>query len=481
MKKANFLYQDIAQQLEESILNAVLKSGDKLPSVRLLSKQRGVSPSTIFQAYYQLEAKGLIEARPKSGYYVRFQPNIPEPTPSPPSTRQPSDPQMINSQHMIEELVELRDLANVLRLSTAVPSHSLLPSARLNKSVIEAIRKEKENILNYVPTQGNVALRGAIARHLLNWGGQFVPEDVVITNGCMEALNLCLRTLVKAGDVIVMDQLSYFGIHQSVESLGLKVIPIPSRAPNGLDLNLLKEALLQHPVKAALFVVNFHNPTGSIMPDDTKKALVNLLKEHQVPLIEDDIYGELYFGKARPGTCKQFDEDGLVLYCSSFSKTLVAGYRIGYCLPGRFRDALVRQKRIENVSTSSLPQSALLHFLNKGRFDYHLRKLRNALHTQALRYAQCIQESFPDGTHFCHPQGGIVLWIALPPYCNGYELFRVAKNQKISIAPGQIFSINGGFENYFRLSFSEPFDDKIEKALRKLGELAVRLANRSKQ
>lgn len=475
MKKSNFLYQNIAQQLEESILNAVLKSGDKLPSVRLLSKQRGVSPSTVFQAYYQLEAKGLIEARPKSGYYVRFQPTTPGPTTASAVEQKTADPQMVNSMHMIEELVELRDLANVLRLSTAVPSLALLPSARLNKSVVEAIREEKEKILGYIPTQGNEALRGAVARHLLNWGGQFLPDDIVITNGCMEALNLCLRTLVKAGDVVVMDQLSYFGIHQSVESLGLKVIPIPSRAPDGLDLNILEEALLQHPVKAALFVLNFHNPTGSVMPDHTKKALVELLRKHQVPLIEDDIYGELYFGKARPGTCKQFDEDGLVLYCSSFSKTLAAGYRIGYCLPGRFKDALVRQKRIENVSTSTLPQAALLHFLNKGRFDYHLRKLRNALHTQALRYAQCIQESFPEGTHFCHPAGGIVLWVALPPHCNGYELFRIAKDQQISIAPGQIFSINGGFENYIRLSFSEPFDSKIEKAIRKLGELLFSL------
>lgn len=477
MKKGSFLYQSIAQQLEESILNAVLKSGDKLPSVRLLSKQRGVSPSTIFQAYYQLEAKGLIEARPKSGYYVRFQPNMPGPTPATQPRQKCADPQVVNSLHMIEELVELRDLANVLRLSTAAPSLSLLPSARLNKSVVEAIREQKENMLRYMPSQGHPELRSAIARHLLNWGGQFLPEDVVITNGCMEALNLCLRALVKAGDVIVMDQLSYFGIHQAVESLGLKVIPIPSRAPNGLDLNLLKEALLQHPVKAALLVLNFHNPTGSVMPDETKKELVKLLKSHQVPLIEDDIYGELYFGKARPGTCKQFDEDGLVLYCSSFSKTLAAGYRIGYCLPGRFKEALVRQKRIENVSSSSLPQTALLHFLNKGRFDYHLRKLRNALHTQALRYAQCIQKCFPPGTRFCHPNGGIVLWIALPPHCNGYELFRMAKDQQISIAPGQIFSINGGFENYIRLSFSEPFNAKVEKALRKLGEMANILAD----
>lgn len=479
MKKDNFLYQTIAQQLEEGILNQVLKSGDKLPSVRVLSKQRGVSPSTVFQAYYQLEAKGLVEARPKSGYYVRFKLPVPEPEPKPKAKQTPADPQVINTHRIIDELVELRDLDNVLRLSTALPSLSLMPSARLNKSIIEAIRKEKNNLLNYTPTQGNYKLRSAIARQLLNWSGPFLPEDVVITNGCMEALNLCLRTLVKPSDVIVMDQLSYFGIHQAVESLGLKVVPIPSKAPCGLDLNLLREALDQHPVKAALFVMNFHNPTGSVVPDQAKKELVQLLKKYEVPLIEDDLYGELYFGKARPSTCKQYDEDGLVLYCSSFSKTLVAGYRVGYCVPGRFKEALTRQKRIENVSTSSLSQAALLHFLQKGRYNYHLRKLRNALHTQALRYAQCIQEHFPAGTRFCHPNGGIVLWIALPEHCSGYELFRQAKDQQISVAPGQIFSLNGGFENYIRLSFSEPFDEKVEQALQKLGTIATSIAKDS--
>ena len=347
----NFRYEQIANKLEDSILNHVLKVGEKLPSVRLMSKHQNVSPSTIFKAYYQLEAKGLIEARPKSGYYVRFryaergspiislltQPNI----------------KSINTHQIIQELEELRDSETIVSLSSAIPSPKLLPLAKLNKSVVEALRKEKNLLLKYTHPKGNKELRRIIAQQLLNWGGNFREEDLVITAGCMEALNISLLILTQPGDVIAIDELTYFSIHQAVEKLGLNAVSIPI-TPKGLDLPFLKKAIDKFPIKAGLFVSNFHNPTGACLPDFQKKEMVELMTERQIPIIEDDIYGELYFGKNRPSTCKFFDTEGWVLYCSSFSKTLAPGYRIGYCQPGRFLEQFSHHKRILSLSTSTV-------------------------------------------------------------------------------------------------------------------------------
>ena len=470
----NFRYEQIANQLEISILENTLKVGEKLPSVRLLSKQQNVSPSTIFKAYYQLEAKGLIEARPKSGYYVRFR-QIARPSPTTPITTQPNV-KAIDTSDIIKELEELRSAENIIKLSSAVPSPDLLPLAKLNKSVVEAMRAEKNLLLKYPHPQGNRELRRHIAQQLLNWGGNFRAEDLVITAGCMEALNISLMILTQPGDVIAIDQLTYFSIHQAVETLGLKAISIPV-TDKGLDLDFFKKAIARYPVKIGLFVTNFHNPTGVCLPDEQKKELVELITEKQIPMIEDDIYGDLYFGKKRPSTCKFYDTEGWVLYCSSLSKTIAPGYRIGYCQPGRFLEQFAHQKRILSLSTSSLPQAAILNFLKKGRYDFHLRKLRTALHTQALRYSQCILAYFPKEIYFKVPAGGFNFWIEFPKDFNSTELFKAAKNQQISIAPGQIFSVASEFKHCIRLSFAVPFTEEIEEGIKQLGQLARQQLN----
>jgi len=464
-----FRYDQISNQLEDSILKGVLKVGEKLPSVRLLSKQQHVSPSTIFKAYYQLEAKGLIEARPKSGYYVRFR-HAERTAPISPSTTQPNV-KAIDTSEIIKELEELRSAESILKLSAAVPSPQLLPIARLNKSITEAVRTEKNFLLKYTHPQGNPELRRVIAQQLLNWGGSFRAEDLVITAGCMEALNISLMILTQPGDVIAIDELTYFSIHQAVERLGLKAVSIPVTA-KGLDINFLKKAVEKFPIKAGLFVTNFHNPTGVCIPDLQKKELVAFMTAKQIPIIEDDIYGELYFGKNRPSTCKFYDKEGWVLYCSSLSKTIAPGYRIGYCQPGRFLEQFAHQKRILSLSTSSLPQAALLNFFQKGRYDFHLRKLRTALHTQALRYSQCILQYFPVGIYFSVPEGGFNFWIEFPKGFDSYQLFKAAKDQQISIAPGQIFSVESDYKHCIRLSFAEPFTEEIKEGIKQLGVLA---------
>lgn len=470
-----FLYERIADTLEQSIRQGTLKEGDKLPSVRYASKQRGVSPSTIFQAYYLLEAKGLIEARAKSGYYVKFEVQ-PAARPSylAQKSLQPTIKQL-DTAHIVEEMEELRDNTTTLRLSSAYPALELLPIAKIQKAIVEATRKNKANLLPYALPQGNKALRNIIGKQLLEWGDYYSPEEMLITNGCMEALNLCLRSVVQAGDIIAMDQLTYFGIVQMVEQLGLQVVAVPVHYENGLDIDFLEKAIASFPIKACLSVTNFNNPTGTSIPAEQKKRLVELLSQHEIPLIEDDIFGDLYFGATRPSTCKQFDRGGWVMYCSSFSKTLAPGFRVGYCLPGRFLTQVVQQKRIQSISTNSLAQLALVHFLQKGRYGFYLRKLRTALHKQALQYAQAIRMHFPARVRFVMPAGGMVLWLSFPLAFDGYALFRAAKEQDIGISPGQVFAVEGNFKNYIRLSFSHPFDEKVDAGLQQLGQLAKKL------
>jgi DNA-binding transcriptional MocR family regulator len=469
--KSDHKYMEVADRIETLIDKKVLKVGDKLLSVRALSKEQGISLSTSFQAYYLLESKGLIEARPQSGYYVKYSPehilDLPKVCDPVDDAVPVSVDEMINSVYS-----NLSSGDNLLNFSMATPSIKLLPMAKLNKAVVQAIRESKTSCLNYEHIQGNASLRKQIARQAFNWGGTPSEDDIVVTAGAVEALSLCVKAITKPGDAVAIESPTYFAIFQVMESHGLKVVEIPTDPVLGLDLDYLEQAIPRFDVKACLFVNNFNNPLGSCMPDDRKKQLVEMLAKKEIPLIEDDIYGELYFGKTRPKTCKSFDKKGLVLHCASFSKSLAPGYRIGWVIPGRFKEKVIRLKRMHTVSTNTLTQAAVANFLSNGRFELHLRHLRKALHTQSLKYVQAVSEYFPESTRITRPQGGFTLWLEMNEKVNAYKLHkRALQKHNIGIAPGQIFSSQGLFENCFRLSYGEPWNDKIEEGIKTLGKL----------
>lgn len=462
-------YVEVADRIEALIDKQLLKVGDRLPSVRALSKEQGISLSTAFQAYYSLESKGLIEARPQSGYYVKFSSNHIHPLPKvsdPPDDAIPvSVDEMINNVYM--------DFSNekILNFSMGAPAVELLPAAKLNKAVMHALRESKTSCLHYEHVQGNVLLRKQIARQAFNWGGTPSEDDIIVTAGAVEAISLCVKAITEPGDAIAIESPTYFAIFQVMESHGLKVVEIPTDPVTGVDLEYLEQAIPRFDIKACLFVNNFSNPLGSCMPDDRKKQLVEMLASRQIPLIEDDIYGELYFGKTRPKTCKTFDKEGLVLHCASFSKSLAPGFRIGWTIPGRFKDKVISLKRMHTVSTNTLTQAAVANFLSNGRFELHLRHLRKALHTQSLLYLQSICEHFPKDARVTRPQGGFTLWIEMNEKINAYKLHKRALKHRIGIAPGQIFSSQGRFENCFRISYGEPWRPEIGDGLQMLGKL----------
>ncbi len=467
------LYIQVADGLEKMIAEEVLRIGDKLPSVRVLSDEYGISMGTAFQAYYHLEGRGLIESRPKSGYYVRFNhhrfPELPNHI----------KPEALSHEVSIKEMIAsiYTDIATtgVTNFALAVPDASLLPAAKLNKSAIYALRNTRNHCMDYEHTQGNVELRKQIAKLAFNWGVNIKPDDVIVTSGCLEAISLCLKAITGFGDTVAVECPTYFGINQLIESLGLKVVEISTDPVTGVDLDDLQKAIKKFSIKACVFIPNFNNPLGSCITDENKKKLVELITRYNIPLIEDDIYGELYFGKVRPRNCKYYDTKGLVMYCSSLSKSLTPGYRIGWVIPGKFFDAVKQLKRIQNISSPTLTQAAIAHYLKHGRYEFHLKNLRKALHTQSLRYVQAIITYFPADTKVSRPHGGFILWLELNKKVNAFKLRTEAMKHHISIVPGKIFSAGNNFSNCIRISFGKPWNDDTDYGLMMLGKLIKKM------
>jgi DNA-binding transcriptional MocR family regulator len=469
-RKRTLLYQRIAEILEVQIQKGVLEAGDRLPSLRSICMEYGISMSTALQAYLELEKKALIEAKPQSGYYVSYLykhfPPIPA-TSTPGSSNHHSEPGKI-----ISRVYYSIGSRKTSPFSLSVPADELLPIAKLNKAVAQAMRELPGSGTSYEDVQGNLKLRRQIARWAYAWEGKLNADDLVTTAGCKHAVSLCLMALTKRGDTIAVESPVYFGILQLAQSMGLKVIELPTHPQTGVDPDDLKKALLRNKVKTCLLVSNFNNPLGSLMPDENKKRTVDLLEYHGVPLIEDDIYGDVFFGKNRPRNCKTYDESGNVLWCGSASKTLAPGYRVGWVAPGRYIEEIKKLKLFHTVSSVTLTQEVVATFLEQGRYEHHLRKLRSTLLTNSLRFIKAIGTYFPEGTKVSRPQGGFVLWLELPEKINTADLYDTAIRHNISIAPGRIFTLRNQFHHCMRLSYGFLWNDKTDRLLKQLGTLA---------
>ncbi|RFS20454.1 PLP-dependent aminotransferase family protein [Chitinophaga silvatica] len=474
IKTADHLYLQVADNIEQLIEKEVMKIGEKLPSVRMLSKQQGISLSTAFQAYYHLEAKGLIESRPKSGYYIKFNSRR---MPAMPSASAPvrKSCEVTVSEMVLQVFHQYRG-TGIMDFSIAMPPATVLPAAKMAKAVTHALRTLPDYGVGYEPLQGNATLRQQIARLSLSWGAAFTGDDIITTNGCMDALTLSLSASTKPGDTIAIESPAYHGSMQLAESLGLKVLELPMHPVHGVDLAYLDKAIPKHKIKACLFVTNFNNPLGTCMAEKDKKKLVDIIVKHDIALIEDDIYGDLYFGKQRPVNCKTFDKLGHVILCSSISKSLAPGYRVGWAIPGRYKDKMLRIKHNHSLATASITQAAVGHFLEIGRYEFHLRNLRKILHTQCLRYTQAINEYFPESTKVSRPLGGCVLWVELEDHINTFELFQQALKHQITFCPGRIFSLQNKYNNCLRISFGTPFSKQVEDSLKTLGKLIRKMS-----
>jgi DNA-binding transcriptional MocR family regulator len=463
------LYVELARSIEQLIDQGTLRPGHRLPSVRRMSLQRDVSISTVLQAYTLLENHGCIEARPQSGYYVRPRlPSAPEPRMAKPMAK----PSFVGVKDLTAEVISHAVDPSYVPLGAACPDASLFPTKKLARILASVGRNDPAMLGRYSMNWAFEPLAREIARRYLQAGCPIGHEELVVTVGCTEALNLSLRAITKPGDTIAVETPAFFGFLETIQSLNLRVLEIPTDPRTGLCLDATREALAQNDVKAVLVMPSYQNPLGSCMPDAKKEKLYDLLCEFDVPAIEDDIYGDLHFGDRRPKPLKAWDTDGRVLLCSSFGKTLAPSLRVGWCAPGRYLERVRRLKFTNTLGTPVILQKTISDFLRNGGYDHHLRSIRRAYHQQLHLVSQSILRNFPEGTRLSRPEGGFILWVELPPRVDTLKLHHDALKQRINTAPGPIFSVKDRYRNCLRVSCGVPWSDTIESALRTLGDLA---------
>lgn len=465
--KKEALYLKIAKVIEEQIDSETLKLGDKLPSIRSIQKIYNVSINTAKQAFLELESKSLIEARPKSGYFISKTSRRKFSLPT--VSRLKSSQDEKHPEDLISKVFNTLENKDIRLFSLGVPDKSLLPIAKLNKGIIAVVQKLNDGGTSYEPVQGSLNLRRTVAKWSLVLEGKLTEDDIVTTSGTMNALYNCLMAVTQRGDTIAVETPVYFGILQMARSMGLNVIEIPNNPLTGIDLEALKKVLPK--LKACCFISNFSNPLGCLMPDEHKKELVRMLTEYNIPLIEDDLYGNLFFGATRPKPCKAFDEAGIVMWCGSVSKTLAPGYRVGWVAPGKFKDKIIRQKLLQTISTPSLYQEVIADFLEHGRYDHHLRTIRTKLYTSCLKFQGAIEDYFPNNTKISQPLGGFMLWLELDKKIDTAKLFDIAIKQKISFAPGRMFSLHNQYNNCMRLNYGQEWNEDIDFDLKRLGNI----------
>jgi DNA-binding transcriptional MocR family regulator len=464
------LYEQVAERLQRLMTDGTLQPGDRLPSVRKLRSQLSISTATVLEAYRLLEDQGLITVRPQSGYYVK--PTALHRLQEPAATAPPKQACDIDISLAFQVVNSMRD-RTLVQLGAALPALALLPLAPLNRLMGKVMRENPTLAHSYGDSLGCPELRAEFAKRMLDAGCTVAPDQIVITNGANEAIHLCLQALTQPGDTVAVESPTYFTMLEALKSLGLKALTLPTHPRDGISLTHLEDALRSGDVKLCLLVSNFSNPLGSCMDDARKKRLVTLLNQHDVPLIEDDVYGDLYFEGTRPKAIKAFDTEDRVVYCASVSKTLSPGLRIGWCAGGRYHAKVSQMKSILNQNTAVGPQLTVAAFLANGGYERHLRHLRRSYQNQMTRMLQAICDDFPAETFVTRPQGGHVLWVELPNEFDAMQLYHDALEHHIAIAPGVMFSASGQcYKNCFRLNTAVLWSDTVEQAMKTLGRLA---------
>jgi DNA-binding transcriptional MocR family regulator len=474
---SRFRYEEVADLIARLVDSGTLAPGSRAPSLREISEQQRVSLSTALQAYRLLEDRGVLQARPQSGHYVAKR--IPIHLATPAISNPPAKATPVAVAATLLRLHQYSVDPRLVPLGWAIPNAELLAAARLDRFLARAARTKGTTYNTYSPPKGELRLRQEIARRALRSGAELSPEDIVITAGCMEAITLALSVVTRPGDTVAVESPTYFGLLRALEVLGLKVFELPTDATDGIDLAALKRVLERRSVKACLFSSGFNNPLGCTMPTEKKLKVLSLLARHRVPLIEDDINGDIYFGSERPPPFMALDRGGnAIIYCSSFSKTVAPGYRIGWMAtktPAHMQSALTR-KLAFTLSGPPLLQVALAEFLSSGGYDNHLRRIRRVFENTIGQMSRAVEPSFPVGTKVSRPAGNFVLWLELPKSVRTSALFDQALENGICFVPGDVFSASGRYQHCLRLSCGHGWDERVEKGVVKLGKLACAAA-----
>lgn len=466
-KSDTYLYRQVIDLITENLESGTLLPGDRLPSLRKMSKAAGVSIPTVRQAYIELERRRSVESRPKSGFYVRHKPanGIVRMT-----RAGAMKPAALCCRPLMERVYDGINRPDLVPLGIANPSMAKPAAKTLHRTMKRIMARAEERSLGYASTLGEPTLRRQIAYQYLDSMGVTVePDEICITNGGQEALLLALRAVANTGDVVAVETPTYHGMLELIDSLGMLAVEVETCPEEGVTLAALERTLKEHPVKACMFSTTLGNPLGVTMPDEDRVRMVRLLEEFDVALVEDDVYGELRFDGKRPVPTQFLSSKARILTCGSFSKTAASGYRIGWIVANKLIDDIARLKRAFSCSSGFLQQLTLADFLASGDYARHIKALRPVLQHNAERMQALVADHFPQQTRTSRPVGGSVLWLELPKGVDSEQLFDDAIDAGISIAPGHIFSPLARYTNFIRLSFGHPWCDKTESAIRWLG------------
>ncbi len=470
-------YEDLACRIAELIRSGSYKPGDRLPSIRELAATFCVSVNTVREAYALLEKDRFVEAVSYRGYFVADREHVAPPTVPNPASMNPELFSLCSIYSTLRKYSPETEDAGGLAIATA--SSRLWPVERLQKHAVDAVRLHPDVAFDYQMSPGYEPLREQIAILGLSSKTRMSADRVIVTSGCQESIYLALAATVAPGETVAVETPVYFNLLDMLSQFRAKVLEIPCAGEGGMHLETLEFALDHHRVSAVLTIANFNNPTGSVMSDERKERLVGMLSRRGIPLIEDDIYGDIHYGGAegadRPRTCKSFDRDGTVLYCSSLSKTLSPGLRVGWIEAGRWHDQAERLKTLVNLGASSLSQVTAALFLQEGSFPRHVRRLRAIVGENMDALRRSVREYFPEGTTMTDPSGGFVLWVSLPRGASSMELYRRALERNVLIAPGRVFSLEDRYNSSLRLN-AGVWESSTDGKIRLLGSLAREIA-----
>jgi DNA-binding transcriptional MocR family regulator len=465
------LYGAIAQELEELIRSGTLPVGDQLPSIRSLCLSRKVSTATALKAYEALESGGLIESKPRSGYFVKPFPKKPR---LPRTSRPRANSTALDVSDLVFQTLEASRNREIVPLGSAFPGPMQFPWKKLARYLGSSARRiDPWKTVESLPP-GDLELRQQIAKRYLRLGVSVPIEQIVVTSGALEALNLALQCVTRPGDTIAIESPTFYGCLQAAQRLGLHVVEIAMHPTEGLDLGALQASIDRYPIRACWLMPTLQHPTGATLSLTRKKELVRMLASHDIPLIEDDAYAELQYAATPEPPAKAFDRTGQVLHCGSFSKCLAPGYRLGWVSAGRYAGELSRRKMETSISTSLPVQQGIAAMLRHGAYDVHLQKLRRSLASQQGLALQSLQRHFPPGYRVAAPRGGYFLWIECAAAVDSLDVHRRALDAGITIAPGPIFSARQQFSNYLRLNTGHPWGPEMERAIQKLGQILRR-------
>jgi DNA-binding transcriptional MocR family regulator len=469
------LYEQLADELGGLIASRVFAPGDRLPSIRHLAQQKRLSVSTVLQALRLMEDRGLVEARPQAGYYVRHRPRMMAVMSDVPQLQEPA---FVGIQNLLMRVLKANEDTALVQMGSSWPLGEMLPMKRMQKTVAAVARRDAEllSVVSCYETNYPEFAR-QIVRRAIDWG-HVDPGEIVVTGSCTEAISLCLRAVAQPGDTIAIESATYFVLLQLIESLGMKALEIPTHPKTGPSIDALELALSAGLVQAVLLIPNANNPLGCIMPEANKQRLAALVSKHNVPLIEDDVYGDLCFTPERPWPVKAYDTSGNVMLCSSFSKAVSPGARVGYVLAGRYAQEVAVLKMVSSGATSHFFQAVLADFLTGSAYETQVRKMRRALAQRIARMSDAVCTAFPQQCTVSEPQGGFVIWVSLPEQVDALALHEQAIGQGVAFMPGQLFSASGKYRNYLRLNCGNAWSPRVEAAIATLGQLVHREADR---